>query len=587
MQNDQKQIIELITENILNEVLGVDPNSLEFDFMVEKILINCGLEEKYVFELINTLKKSLNETKNYNNIFIKKEISNFVDIVFEEKKQVDKIAVRNKQSGAIQLVSKKTYQANSQIYTPLSAGWAKANVIMVRNKTSGEEYPILLKNFDSNKHEKVGTGQSPEEKEKEAPLQAKPAVPVPNRKDKKQKDAELPKKSKDTVRPIMIEPSLKAKTMTAFILPKDISKQQTPPEFPEKESDIISKVNQSIKDKKLNKNLPLERPSFKYAGDDGDYEIYDKLGDSGLLPPGFNLNKRYTIPNSLTNKIKIPRGYVTIIEQLINTINGENTTIGSYSIPFAIKTNPNAKLSLFELILLYSVCLDNEDFSKFSISIETFINSGIESNLTKELWDSVIAERKLIINYLIKKYSSIYTIVAGAWKTEDHQLDLGIDDSEIDMDKVSDIFLRIKNEEGSDILEEFLVTPNRSTLIYLDKPQFVKYIKVKKENIKAKLLMFILKMFPLQRILEGNIAVVFPNVIYDNITLIELFKTQSVDNLELKLKHADKQIHLMYKLEEQYKNIISIMIDDIINLKIDDAFEKDCITINNKIYKID
>jgi hypothetical protein len=587
MQNDQKQIIELITENILNEVLGVDPNSLEFDFMVEKILINCGLEEKYVFELINTLKKSLNETKNYNNIFIKKEISNFVDIVFEEKRQVDKIAVRNKQSGAIQLVSKKTYQANSQIYTPLSAGWAKANVIMVRNKTSGEEYPILLKNFDSNKHEKVGTGRPPEEKEKEAPLQAKPAVPVPNRKDKKQKDAELPKKSKDTVRPIMIEPSLKAKTMTAFILPKDISKQQTPPEFPEKESDIISKVNQSIKDKKLNKNLPLERPSFKYAGDDGDYEIYDKLGDSGLLPPGFNLNKRYTIPNSLTNKIKIPRGYVTIIEQLINTINGENTTIGSYSIPFAIKTNPNAKLSLFELILLYSVCLDNEDFSKFSISIETFINSGIESNLTKELWDSVIAERKLIINYLIKKYSSIYTIVAGAWKTEDHQLDLGIDDSEIDMDKVSDIFLRIKNEEGSDILEEFLVTPNRSTLIYLDKPQFVKYIKVKKENIKAKLLMFILKMFPLQRILEGNIAVVFPNVIYDNITLIELFKTQSVDNLELKLKHADKQIHLMYKLEEQYKNIISIMIDDIINLKIDDAFEKDCITINNKIYKID
>jgi hypothetical protein len=469
MGNNEKIILDLIVENIISEVAGISPATSEFNFIVEKILTNCGLNPAKTNEILEIVKKSIRLSSNSNYIqnVIVNDISAFVEDIFEAtgQKRADKIAVRNKQSGAIQLVSKKTYQANSQIYTPLSAGWAKANVVMIRNKTSGEEYPILLKNFDSNKHEKVGTATPPEDKEENPELKPTRVGDRLKNKDKKQPKPEVPDAGKDTVRPIMLEPSLKSKTTTAFITPKSAKSQPSPPQFPDNEDDVISRIQQTVKDKKLSKQEPLKSPAFKYNPDEDENERYEKMKNAGVLPSDFNINKKFSIPNSITNKIKIPRGYINSIEQLVNSIKGDVTPVSAYSLPIPLNTNPNATVSLFELLLLYSVTLNDEDFSKFTITIDTFLNSNRESNLTNELWDAVKSERTLILKYTIKKYGDSFDIIAGAWKVEEHQLELGVDDSDLDTERISDIFLRVNTEDDYDALEEFVVTPNRNNML--------------------------------------------------------------------------------------------------------------------------
>lgn len=592
MENSEKIVLDLIITNIISEVHDLDINSREVEFVVEKILLNCGLGVEFIPEICNTIKDTVALTQNtgYINEIISSDVSAFINNLFEDKKsRADKIAVRNKQSGAIQLVSKKTYQSNSQIYTPLSAGWAKANVVMVRNKTSGEEYPILLKNYDSNKHEKVGSAQPPEDKDEKSPSEPKKFSITPNKKDKKPSDAEPQKKSKDTVRPMMVEPSLQSKTMTAFVTPKSAkAASQTAPEFPSNEDDIISNLQQSVKDKRLNSKNPFDSPSFtkKSEDDKNEEEIYDKLGTAGLLPAGFSMNNKYSIPSSIKNKIKIPRGYISGIEQLVNTIKGDITPISTYQLSIPLTTNPNAKLSLFELLLLYSITLDNEDFSKFSISIDTFLNSSPESNLSQDLWDAVVSERMLILKYITKKYGTLFNIIAGAWKVEEHLIDLGIDDSDLDTEKISDIFLRVNTKDDYDALEEFVVSPNKDNILSsIEKEKFKEYIDDEKEKLKSKFLVFILKMFPLQGIIKNEITVVFPDVIYDYPTLYELFKTDSIENIGLKLKSKDKKIALTYSIENKSGRILTLEIKDTIDIKIDNKFESECIQINKKIYK--
>jgi hypothetical protein len=591
MGNNEKIILDSIVENIISEVAGISPASSEFNFIVEKILTNCGLNPAKTNEILEIVKKSIRLSSNSNYIqnVIVNDISAFVEDIFEAtgQKRADKIAVRNKQSGAIQLVSKKTYQSNSQIYTPLSAGWAKANVVMIRNKTSGEEYPILLKNFDSNKHEKVGTATSPEDKEETPELKPMKIGDKVKNKDKKQPKPETPDGGKDTARPIMVEPSLKSKTITAFITPKSAKAQNTTPQFPDNEEDVISKMQQTVKDKKLNKKEPLKSPAFRYNPSEDENERYEKMKNAGVLPSDFNINKKFTIPNSITNKVKIPRGYVNSIEQLINSIKGDVTPVTNYSLPIPLNTNPNATVSLFELLLLYCVTLNDEDFSKFTITIDTFLTSNTESNLTDELWSAVKSERLLILNYIIKKYGSAFNIIAGAWKVEEHQLELGVDDSDLDTERISDIFLRVNTEDDYDALEEFVVTPNTNNMLArLDKIKFKEYIGNAEEKIKAKLLTFILKMFPMQAILKNEMTVVFPNVIYDYLTLSELFKTTSIDNLGLKLKGKSKNIDLTYTDKSNIKDIIQIKINDTIDIEINSDFANDCASLNKKIYKI-
>lgn len=595
MENNETIILDLIVNNIITEIGDSNPDERQLYFLVEKILLKCGFPEENVDDIIVRLNETMVELNqppvwksNLSSSIVKDEITMIVNQLFEtSRKKMDKVAVRNKQSGAIQLVSKKTYQSNSQIYTPLSAGWAKANVVMIRNKTSGEEYPILLKNFDSNKHEKITTAVPPVDQEKGPDMGPPKLEQPPKKKDRKPKDEPAPESGKDTVRPMMVAPSLRSKTMTAFITPKSSqSLSLRSPEFPNNYSDVIGSVTATKKDTKLSPNNPINSKSFKSFSSDDPREKYEYLGSIGLLPSDFDFNKKFTIPNGITSKLKIPREYISAIEYLSNSIKGDSIPISAFNLPLPLTTNPNAYLSLFELLLLYSVTLNDEEFARFTITIEMFINKHDNVNLTHELWETVKSERKLIMSHIIKKHGNAFDIVAGAWKVEEHQLELGVDDSNLDFEKISDIFLRIStHKDNLDVLEEFLVTPNKQILSILDKDYFKEFLSTDKEHRKERILFFLLKMFPLHSILNNQLSVVFPNVIYDYYTLIEIFKTSSIASLDLKLQVINNKIVLSYENEGNVNNILFVKIKDPVEIIMDPNLENDVIRLNKINFK--
>lgn len=549
MQNDQKQILDLIIHNIMDTINLNNIQSSDNIFLIEKMLINCGLSVDYSSDVIEYVTEIINENANKTNtdLIISSEVKNFIDTLFEEKKdKLDKIAVRNKQSGAIQLVSKKTYQSNSQLYTPLSAGWAKANVLMIRNKTSGEEYPVLLKNFDPNKHEKLTTATPIEKDKDKADAGAKPFSVQKNKKEPKQKIDQPGDGDKSTVRPMMVEPSLQAKTQTAFIT---------------KKSDKKEPFVRNVRDKNLTNVDTTKSKSYTHPAYHLDNEFYDDMKTKGLLPSDFDIKNAFKIPNNLKADLKLPSAYVPAIEHLINTIGGNENTLDLYFPNMPLTFKPNASISLFEMLLLFSITLNDEQFAKFKIELEMFLNKASSSNLSYDIWEIVQKERQLILKYLIHKYGSKFNLVAASWKIEENLIDLGIDNSDLDTERVSDIFLRIKKEDDTDVLEEFVVTPNRDNILaVLNKEKFTDSFKDIELKTKDKLKTFLLKIFPVEAIVKNYVCVVFPDVIYDYFSLYELFKTDDFDSVLFSLKSDNKSIVLTAKIENKRFDVLQFTI---------------------------
>jgi len=574
MQTDQKQILDLIIHNIMDTLNLSNIHSPDNTFLIEKMLINCGLSIEHSSDVIQYVKTIINENGNKTNtdVMITGEVKNFIDTLFEEKKdRLDKMAVRNKQSGAIQLISKKTYQSNSQLYTPLSAGWAKANVIMIRNKTSGEEYPVLLKNFDPNKHEKLTTATPIEKDKDKADSDAKPFSVQKNKKTPKQQVAEPESGDKSTVRPMMVEPSLQAKTQTAFITKKADEKKP-----------FVGKV----RDKNLTQVDSLKSKSFTHPSYHLDNEFYDEMKNKGLLPSDFDLKNAFKIPSNLTKDLKLPAAYVPAIEQLINTIGGTDNTLDVYFQNMPLTFKPNAAISLFELLLLFSITLNDEEFAKFKIQLEMFLNKASKSNLSYDIWETVQTERSLILKYLMHKYGSKFNLVAASWKLEETLIDLGLDNSDLDTERVSDIFLKIKKDDGSDALEEFVVTPNTDNILaVLNKEKFTDSFEDIELKTKDKLRAFLLKIFPVESILKNYVCVVFPDVIYDYFSLSELFKTDDFDSIMFSLKADKKAIVLTGKAENNNFDLLRFMVASTVLIKIDEQFYNDVKEINKKLYK--
>jgi hypothetical protein len=592
MNIEEQKILELISNNILSEVNVSAIDTPESVFIIEKILLNCGLSPEYspnIIEYIKLASKN-NDVITDTDIRVSNEVNNFISALFEDKKdKLDKIAVRNKQSGAIQLISKKTYTSNSQLYTPLSAGWAKANVIMIRNKVSGEEYPVLLKNYDPNKHEKLGTASPPEKDTDKKELDSKPFSVQKNKKEPKKVAQDEPKGGKDTVRPMLVAPSLQSKTQTAFITPKSNKEDDdSKPEYPSNDTDVISRLTPKTKDKRLLDTNPLDSKSFKHKSyEEDDIEYYEKMSKNELVPDDFDLKTAFKIPIDLQQNLKLPSAYIPTIEHLINTIGGEQNPLNVYSPNMPLNFNPNASISLFELLLLFSLTLNDEGFAKFKIQIEMFLSKSPNSNLSLEIWESVQRERELILKYLNKKYEKNYKIVAGSWKLEENLIDLGLDNSDIDTERVSDLFLRVDANKEEHKLEEFVVTPNKDNLLaILDKEKFSQFLNDDSDRTKDKIKLFLIKLFPLQSILKNQLSVVFPDVIYDYFSMTELFKTDSIENLKLMLTGKDNKITLTSKSENKKINILNLLNDESIKIKMDDSFKEAIKTNNKKIYKI-
>lgn len=594
MTKSEKEILDLIVRNILDEVPVSKIGTQETNFLIEKILVNCGLSIEYADTIVEYVALSIKENNKTTNtdVVVSNEIHKFISTLFEDVKsksdRLDKVAVRNKQSGAIQLISKKTYQANSQIYTPLSAGWAKANVLMIRNKTSGEEYPVLLKNFDPNKHEKITTATPIEKDKDKSDLDARPFSVQKNKKDKSSKVEPNLAKSKDTSRPMMVEPSLQAKSQTAFVIPRTAEKEPyTGPKFPTDGEPDRPEIKQRIRDKILSRINPSDTKSFKKDFEqDSDKEYYELMGKKNLLPSNFNIDNRFVIPSNLSIDRKIPSAYAPAIERLVNTSGGNFNPVNVYLPNMPLTVKPNAALSLFELLLLFCLTLNDEAFAKFKIQIELFMRKNPEANLTPEIWSAVNSERSIILRYLDKKYDKKFKLIAGSWKVEENLLDLGIDNAEINKEHVSDIFLRIQKDDGNAVLEEFVVSPNPDGILaILNKEKFLEMFSDSKENVKEKMILFMSKIFPIQAIMKNYISVVFPNAMYDYAVLHKIFKTSDIKITDIKLRGKKDNIKMSIIADKKKIDVIEFVNDKDIKIKITPSFESKVKEINSTIYK--
>lgn len=589
MEKHETEILNFIVDHILNNVDAITISSGDAKFVIEKYLLQFGMDYSTV-ETITEQLQNLNK-----NVYIKSienDINSYVSEtlipLFEDGIKADKVAVRNKETGAIHLISRKTYQSNSQLYVPLSAGWAKTNVIMVKNKNSGEEYAILLKNFDPNKHQRVGSYQKPEKKEKPKELEPSKAEQPKQKKDKKQKPIETPAGVSPAVRPIMVEPQLKTAKKTAFIKPKTSPEEPLKsPKFASGDTDYIQYIEPTPKDKLLNKTKPKKIKKPEYPDDvRNDVEYYTDIKNKDILPSDFNMDSRFVIPTQISDKSKNPFYYIKIIERLINTIGGETKRLSYFIKNIPAKYNFNASVSLFELLLLFVVTLPDDEYYKFVIYMDTFVSKNKKSNLTKEIWDAVKQERELIMKYLRIKYGMHFELVSGAWKVEEDMLDLGMDDSDVNIDKVSDIFLRISGGDVYDSLEEFAVSPTKNNVLYkLNKTKFNKFLKETKAD-KNKLAALAFKLFPLNSILENNIAVVFPDVIFDYYSLDLVFESENVNNLQFKYKKNKNNIIITVVINEAELELIRFKLKDTVIIELSEEFVKKIKEINEKIYKI-
>ncbi len=592
MENYESNELENIINSIINEI---DINNLENPdnlFLIEKILSNVGMDPHGIDSVISNIKNiNLKCDFNIKNNSLISYLNENIIPLFEDKLRTDKVAVRNKDSGAIHLISKKTYQSNSQLYVPLSAGWAKTNVIMVKNKNSGEEYAILLKNFDPNKHERVGQSQPPEEKKDEptdTPVKLKDS---PKNKDKKQAKIEPPPSTTAMVRPMVVEPTLQSKTQTAFIKPKSSTEEPLKkPDFSTKDTEFVKNLEKKPKDKIISKTK-LSKKTRKEKQDDidSDIEFYNKIKNTDLFKVGFEYNTRFTTPTTILNKNKNPFYYIKIIERLINTRGASENKLSSYIQNAPTLGNINAAVALFELLLLFVVTLTDEEYYKFVIHVDMFVEkSKGYSNLTPEMWDAVKSERLLIIKYLHAKHGSYIDIVSGSWKIEEDLLDLGMDESELNVERVSDIFIRIQTNYDFDVIEEFVVSPTRTNTVFtFNKSKFEKFINSKNEDEKNnKIISLVFKMFPLKSILENDIAVVFPNVIFDYYSLDFVFNAGAIDAIEPSISKNTGDVSISVTSEENKINMFRLTTKKNTSLVLNDEFVNEIKKINEKIYKI-
>jgi hypothetical protein len=147
--------------------------------------------------------------------------------------------------------------------------------------------------------------------------------------------------------------------------------------------------------------------------------------------------------------------------------------------------------------------------------------------------------------------------------------------------------LRVDANKEEHKLEEFVVTPNKDNLLaILDKEKFSQFLNDDSDRTKDKIKLFLIKLFPLQSILKNQLSVVFPDVIYDYFSMTELFKTDSIENLKLMLTGKDNKITLTSKSENKKINILNLLNDESIKIKMDDSFKEAIKTNNKKIYKI-
>jgi hypothetical protein len=200
------------------------------------------------------------------------------------------------------------------------------------------------------------------------------------------------------------------------------------------------------KDKTLTKINSIESEEFNKSiqPSDEEFDIKNKK-IANPIPP-----QPYKLPASLIENPKFPKKYLTALERMMNTKpTGDGTKWTHYSDLPGGQGQISAQAG--------------DEFNEFTDSLSTHEAELIKNNpklktegsriITKSWIQSARNNRQAILNRITKEYPNS-KIVATAWDTKDDVESLGLSDYGKNKGFSTDMYIKIKTENGDEILDE-------------------------------------------------------------------------------------------------------------------------------------
>ena len=212
------------------------------------------------------------------------------------------------------------------------------------------------------------------------------------------------------------------------------------------------------KDKTLTKVNSIESKEFNREVEPTD-EQFSKKNEkiANPIPP-----QPYKLPTSLLENPKFPKKYLTTLERMMNTKpTGAGTKWTHYSDLPGGAGQISAQAG--ELMTMMGTSMNADEFNEFTDSLLAHENELIKNNpklktegsriITKSWIQSARNNRQAILNRITKEYPNSQ-IVATAWDTKDDVESLGLSDYGKNKGFSTDMYVKIKTENGDEILDE-------------------------------------------------------------------------------------------------------------------------------------
>jgi hypothetical protein len=221
------------------------------------------------------------------------------------------------------------------------------------------------------------------------------------------------------------------------------------------------------KDKTLIKTNSLESKAFtqEMIPDDAEFEKKNAKLANPTPPDAFK------IPDDLVSNPKFPKRYLKALERMMNTRPTGDATKWSH---FSDIPGGAGQISAQagELMTMMGTSMSNDEFTKLTDALSAHETALIKNNpglktegsriVTKSWIQAAKNNRQAILNRISSQYPGA-EIVATSWDTKDEVQALGLKNYNKNKGFSSDMYAKIKLQDGSEILDE--VSLKKSTMV--------------------------------------------------------------------------------------------------------------------------
>lgn len=221
------------------------------------------------------------------------------------------------------------------------------------------------------------------------------------------------------------------------------------------------------KDKTLIKTNSLESKAFtqEMIPDDAEFEKKNAKLANPTPPDAFK------IPDDLVSNPKFPKRYLKALERMMNTRPTGDATKWSH---FSDIPGGAGQISAQagELMTMMGTSMSNDEFTKLTDALSAHESALIKNNpglktegsriVTKSWIQAAKNNRQAILNRISSQYPGA-EIVATSWDTKDEVEALGLKNYNKNKGFSSDMYAKIKLQDGSEILDE--VSLKKSTMV--------------------------------------------------------------------------------------------------------------------------